>query len=1456
MLAIFTFSLQFAVVQTFVAKKATNYLSSELDAKVSLSGIYFHPFSALVVHDFTLDDPKGERLISSDRLYFSLSLGGLLQNRIRIKDVYLAEGYVNYVSYKDSSNFDFLIDYFSPKKKTTKPSKKKMEIALDRFEISNSKLLFTDATKKHHDRGIDYSKMELSELSGIFSDISLDTAYQHVSIKNLRFRERSGFELKNLSTSVSLQKKTMIFDDLELLTNRSKLTNFLRFDFDKLDDFGDFVKKVTINARLENAFIDSRDIAFFAPDVRFVQFQTAVQTALLSGTIAEITARNVSLTTKQQTALKGRFRIKGLPDIDKTIFDFSEVSLKSHPQDINVLVQELANDPKFKLPEQIESLGRLGFQGSFVGLYNDFDVDGAFQTELGDIKTNTSIEIGKELVYAGALTSPNFNLGAIAKNNIVGNAGLDLKFDGKNTDLSKLDIALEGTLTQLELQQNTLQKVQLQANLKEQILQTTGQISDPFAALTYDAQIDLSAQQPIYKLSANVDQLHLSALHFLKKDSIVARNVDLNAEFAGTDINNLSGFIETDAIALQTQDGLFQIEDFKFESAGDQTNRKLILQSNVLDAELIGTLDLNTIQAYFQSLAVQYAPAIGLEKQPFNDQNFDLKVALKSFDPVSSFLDLPLSLDDGALLNANFSSDNYIGNFNFSSPSLNYNGVKLHNLRIDEKTDAKNFSLRLLADRLSVADSIFVNKISVENILSNDSLHFAIKAAESDWPDRLRLNGHIHFEHNKPAYIHFEESNIVLNNDPWKIQAQKEIRVSKGKLYFDQFRFTRNQENVEFNGILSNEDDELQISFNRFGLQSLEAITNPLGIHLRGEMNGQVAIHSVLKSPYFKANIQTTPIVYNAIPIGQLNLDADFNPENKLVDIKVNLLDALHRGFELAGTYDLDDPENALQLRGEIREMELVLFQPFLKDLVSDLTGKSSAELKIGGTFQAPKISGQAQIQQASFTVLYLNTNYSLSDQAILFEDNVVRFANLRLNDAQRHEAASSGYLDLNQLSDPEIQVEARANNFMVLNTTYKENNTYYGTAFATGIFKFSGRTTNLNINIQASSNPNTVITIPLDAAMTISESDFIYMVQPEESKSVAQNKNFLQGLTMNMDITLTPDAEMNIHTDIGQLRGTGDGEVNLKLSNRGDFEMFGDYNIAAGKFHFVAQDFINKYFDIKQGGTIRWTGDPTQAQLDVTAIYQQRTALGALYNSAGRPQNDERVLAQADMIIGGTLGNPDISFDLSFPLTPYVKDELQAYLSDANNVNQQALSLIVRRSFTATNANNEFGREVNNTLLSAGTEFAFNQLNAIISQSLNVNFLDLNIRSLNDASASLRLFDDRLVLTGGISDRRNLQNTDLTFLSNRVATDAELTYRIRKDGSLMFRAYNRLNTRNMLFTPTDEYINAAGLIYRQEFNTFQEFFRRLITFKKKEEEKIELIVPIDSTATPISDKK
>src|SRR5690606_32462590 len=345
----------------------------------------------------------------------------------------------------------------------------------------------------------------------------------------------------------------------------------------------------------------------------------------------------------------------------------------------------------------------------------------------------------------------------------------------------------------------------------------------------------------------------------------------------------------------------------------------------------------------------------------------------------------------------------------------------------------------------------------------------------------------------------------------------------------------------------------------------------------------------------------------------------------------------------------------------------------------------------------------------AAFVVNYLKTLYSIN-QTIQVEDSKIILSDLQINDINNNQAIANGTVDMSTPLNPDIHANITAKNFMVLNTTVKDNPLYYGKAYGTGTFQFNGPPNNMDIRIEASTNEGTVISLPLNSPGTVTDKDFISFVSTD-STEIVKKINYFDGLTMSLDLTVTPDATAVIFTDLGKLSGKGEGLLSMKISSLGDFEMFGDYLISSGEFEFTAQDFINKKFEINRGGNIRWTGNPTEALINLAAIYEVRTSVRPLYIAAGRGTGtDQRVMAQAEMTLNGSLLHPDISFGINFPTDSYIQDELQSYLSDANNVNQQALSLIVRRSF-APGTGTDLTKELNSTVLSAGTELAFNQL-------------------------------------------------------------------------------------------------------------------------------------------------
>jgi hypothetical protein len=434
-----------------------------------------------------------------------------------------------------------------------------------------------------------------------------------------------------------------------------------------------------------------------------------------------------------------------------------------------------------------------------------------------------------------------------------------------------------------------------------------------------------------------------------------------------------------------------------------------------------------------------------------------------------------------------------------------------------------------------------------------------------------------------------------------------------------------------------------------------------------------------------------------------------------------------------------------------------------------------------------------------------------------------------------------TGTVDLNNPGNPDIEAVLTAKNLMALNTKFKDNHLYYGVAYGTGTFGFHGPVNRMNIDIKAKTQAGTIFNIPLNTSSTAGDYDFIKFVSHKDSTKAVNSSNAFDGVTLNLDLSADEKTTVRITTDYGLLEGSGvTNNLKLNITSLGDFEIFGDYLISSGKFEFTAKNFISKNFVVNQGGTLRWTGNPANAEINLNAIYEVRTDVANLYTAAGQqsPKGSELVLVQAEIIITKSLLQPNIDFDFNFPTDPSIKDDLGTYLSDYNNRSQQALSIIVRRNFAPGTGSN-LTNQVLGTAGDAVSEFAFNKLNTFISQS-NIKNFDLNLRSFNDASATFKLLHERLVLNGSLfnntasSDLFNNNSATNLLNSNfsNLTKDFEAQYLLIEDGNLTARySYRVLNstTLNLIDQLSVQYVNGVGLVYQRDFDTFGEFFRNIL---------------------------
>src|SRR5690606_14610246 len=318
-------------------------------------------------------------------------------------------------------------------------SKSKMQLDLRAIELHNNSFKLVNHNFNHHNRGVDFSDLEITALSGVFKGLVLDSVVR-AEIEGLTLQEKSGLHLRELSTKASYGPKAMEFVDLYLATNRSVVRDYLKFEYNSMKDFSDFIRQVHVIGNLVESYVDSRDIEFFAPSMKNVRFETAVQTAEVSGTVSDLTTQNA------------HFTIKGLPDINQTIFDIRLDRLQTSPQDVEYLVSKFANTASFLLPDQVHRFANVDFRGAFRGLYNDFQVDGDFETALGALSTNSQIDIRKGISYAGTLQTREFNVGAFVAVDALGTTAADLSFEGRGLTLDDLHLQVAGMLQNSEAQ--------------------------------------------------------------------------------------------------------------------------------------------------------------------------------------------------------------------------------------------------------------------------------------------------------------------------------------------------------------------------------------------------------------------------------------------------------------------------------------------------------------------------------------------------------------------------------------------------------------------------------------------------------------------------------------------------------------------------------------------------------------------------------------------------------------------------------------------------------------------------------------------------------------------------------------------------------------------------------------------------------------------------------------------
>ena len=176
-------------------------------------------------------------------------------------------------------------------------------------------------------------------------------------------------------------------------------------------------------------------------------------------------------------------------------------------------------------------------------------------------------------------------------------------------------------------------------------------------------------------------------------------------------------------------------------------------------------------------------------------------------------------------------------------------------------------------------------------------------------------------------------------------------------------------------------------------------------------------------------------------------------------------------------------------------------------------------------------------------------------------------------------------------------------------------------------------------------------------------------------------------GFTMDFKVEPTADAQVQLIFDekVGDvIKAKGTGNVEMVINEFGDFKMYGEYVIDNGDYLFTLKNVVNKKFKMENGGTIRWSGNPTDADINISAIYALRTSISPLFPSETADIYKKRYPVECVMNLTGKLMTPDIKFDIKMPtVDDFIRQQaLEKFKNSENDLNQQVFALLVMNSF------------------------------------------------------------------------------------------------------------------------------------------------------------------------------
>ena len=734
--------------------------------------------------------------------------------------------------------------------------------------------------------------------------------------------------------------------------------------------------------------------------------------------------------------------------------------------------------------------------------------------------------------------------------------------------------------------------------------------------------------------------------------------------------------------------------------------------------------------------------------------------------------------------------------------------------------------------------------LDLRNISNTDSLNFKTKAnINIDLSDIENIKSFISLQ---DIYLRNSENEFSVDSFP-EINNLLDLNfINANKPYDFSVNYSNDKFSVKsylgdrfnFSGYYKNDDDlDLNIQISDLIISNFFEINrNPI----EGKISSNININRNSENRTLDFNSTISDIIIKDYNIGKLNIGVFGNTDYNSYAVNLDLIDRDRNLIMGEGTIIAINEKPNIDIDLSINDFDIDFIERIGLNTMSNISSKVSGEINLWGSIDNIQHNGKLYLNQSSFIIPYLNIEYLLSDNSeiTLFNQNFeINNISIRTADSESRTSLNGKILHENY-KNWNLDLAFKSDRLYIINKEFSENESFYGKAYIGGDILINGPTRNVNINIEGVTRDGTSIIIPNSQNYSIEDFSFIKFSDLNSySDDLTKFKNKITesaktlDLNINLEINNTADVEITIDQETGSyISGKGSGNLFMEIDSDGKFNMFGDFKANEGIYNFRNLALIDKKFNLKEGGTIIWDGEPMGAQMNIQATYNvPGGANPALL--LDNPNFNKKIPTDVDITLTGDLTKPDSpNFEIFFPNTSStVTSEINYKLNDPEVRQLQAISLLTQGIFInevsvsiegVTNNIYEKVSEVFSDILGGSQgplEVGLNYLQGDKSEILDIKTEDRFGLTLSTKISDKILFNGKIgVPIGGIEETLIIGDVQIDFILN-------------EDGTLRAKVFNKENEFRYI---GDElgYTQGVGLSYQVDFQTFRDLLTKIIS--------------------------